>query len=219
LYNIDGGPFASIRKFNNLSTGAHIIKVKDQNNCESDTTVVLKNYSYDINVEAETKNAWCDADGLGGEVLILVNGGTSPHSYFWENLTYGKGPEMKNLPKGNYKVVVTDKYGCDGEAVGVVEENFCCAIGVPNAFSPNADGNNDKFQPVVNRPIPKYEMSIFNRWGQRVFYTTKYNEGWNGSHYNNGTPLDIGNYYYRIKYTCEMGNKEMIYQGDLTLIR
>jgi gliding motility-associated-like protein len=126
---------------------------------------------------------------------------------------------MQNLPKGNYKVIVTDKYGCTGDATALVEENSCCTIWVPNAFTPNADGNNDKFVSIANRPIPKYEMSIFNRWGQRVFYTTKYAEGWDGTHNNDGTPLDLGNYYYRIKYTCEMGKKEMIFQGDVTLIR
>jgi gliding motility-associated-like protein len=218
-YNIDGGPFASQKTFNGLATGAHVIRVKDQNNCESDTTVVLKNYSYDLDVSATAKNAWCDAAGLGGEVSITALGGTTPYGYFWENLPTGKGPEMQNLPKGNYKVIVTDKYGCTGDATALVEENFCCSIWIPNAFSPNADGKNDKFVSIANRPIPKYEMSIFNRWGQRVFYTTRYAEGWDGTHNNDGTPLDVGNYYYRIKYTCEMGKKEMVYQGDVTLIR
>lgn len=219
LFNIDGGAFSSIKKFDNLATGSHLIKIKDQNNCENDTTVTLKNYSYNLEASAEAKNAWCDAGGLGGEVTITASGGTMPYGYFWNNLPTGKGPQMLNLPKGTYKVIVTDKYGCDGDATAIVEENSCCSIWIPNAFSPNMDGNNDKFQAIANRPIPKYEMSIFNRWGQRVFYTTRYMEGWNGTMNNDGSPLGIGTYYYRIKYTCEMGNKESIYQGDLTLIK
>ncbi len=61
-------------------------------------------------------------------------------------------------------------------------------------------------------------MSIFNRWGQRVFYTASDTKGWDGNN-ENGTPLDAGTYFYRIKYTCEKGKKEVTEQGDLTLIR
>lgn len=218
LYNIDNGTWASIKNFKNLATGAHTIKVKDQNNCEHDTTITLTNYSYDLEVTATAKNAWCDAGGLGGEVAVTGTGGTAPYSYFWENLPTGKGPEMKNLPKGKYKITVTDRYGCTGDDEALVEENSCCEVWIPNAFSPNDDGRNDKFQAQLNRSIPKYEMSIYNRWGQRVFYTKKDTEGWDGKN-TDGTPNDPGVYLYRILYTCEMGSKEFEYKGDLTLIR
>lgn len=218
-YNIDGGPFSSIRNFTNLASGPHTIKIKDQNNCESDTTITLRNVSYELDVEAEAKDAWCDAGGLAGEVTVATTGGTYPYGYFWPTLPTNKGPEAKNLPKGTYRVIVTDKYGCSGEAQAVVEENFCCNIWIPNAFTPNNDMKNDKFQAIPNRAIPKYEMSIFNRWGQRVFYTTKHTEGWDGTYNNDGKPADAGTYYYRIKYTCEMGNKQFSFQGDLSLIR
>lgn len=218
-YSIDGGAFGGSPRFNNLASGTHTITIRDQNNCESDTTVTLTNTSYKLTAEGEGENAWCDAGGLGGKVMITAGGGTSPYTYFWDNLPNGKGPVMNNLPKGTYKVIVTDYYGCTGETSVSIDEESCCKIGIPNAFSPNGDGNNDKFVAVTNRPIPKYEMAIFNRWGQRVFYTTKFNEGWNGSHYNDGGTLDAGTYFYRIRYTCEMGNKEFTYQGDITLIR
>ncbi|WP_118976107.1 T9SS type B sorting domain-containing protein [Taibaiella koreensis] len=218
-YSIDGGTFGGSPRFNNLAPGPHTITIKDQNNCESDTTITLTNTSYKLTAEGEGENAWCDAGGLGGKVSIEAGGGASPYSYFWDNLPNGKGPVMSNLPKGTYKVIVTDYYGCTGETSVSIDEESCCKIGIPNAFSPNADGTNDKFVAVSNRPIPKYEMAIFNRWGQRVFYTTKFDEGWDGSHYNGGNMLDAGTYFYRIRYTCEMGNREFTYQGDLTLIR
>lgn len=219
LFSLDAGAFGSVRRFTNLAPGPHTITMKDQNNCENDTTVILTNRTYKLDVEATAENAWCDAGGLGGKVSITASGGTTPYGYFWEGLSTGKGSAMTNLPKGNYKVVVTDKYGCTGDATALVEENSCCQVGIPNAFTPNADGLNDQFVAVTNRAIPKYEMSIFNRWGQRVFYTTRYNEGWNGTNNNNGNQLDAGTYFYRIRYTCEMGTKEFTHQGDLTLVR
>jgi gliding motility-associated-like protein len=216
-YSIDGGPWAGQKNFKDLAPGTHTIAIKDQNNCENDTTVTLSKFEYDLSVTAETKDAWCDAGGLGGQVSITATGGASPYSYFWENLSSGKGPEMKNLPKGSYKVIVTDKYGCAGDATGIVEENTCCSVWIPNAFSPNNDGNNDKFRAIGNRPIPKYEMSVYNRWGERVFYTTSDTQGWDGT--KDGTVLDAGVYQYRIRYTCEMGKQEFVYKGDITLIR
>lgn len=218
LYNIDNGAWASLKTFNNLAPGAHVVKIKDQNNCENDTTVVLTNYTYKLDVDAETLDAWCDAGGLGGEVTVTASGGTSPYGFFWDNLPTGKGPQMRNLPKGNYKVIVTDRYGCSGDVTATVEENFCCTIWLPNAFTPNNDGLNDEFKARTNRSIPKFEMSVFNRWGQRVFYSASDTKGWDGNN-SDGTPVDAGTYFYRIRYTCEMGNKENLYQGDLTLIR
>jgi len=218
-FNIDGGPFSSQTRFTNLATGAHLIKIKDINNCISDTTVTLKNYSYKLTVEDSVQNAWCDAGGLGGAVTIIPSGGTEPYGYFWDGLPNGKGPVTSNLPKGSYHVVVTDKYGCSGNTTAVVEEESCCMVAIPNAFSPNGDGNNDKFVMVCNRPIPKYEMSVFNRWGQRIFYTTHYDEGWDGTRQNDGNPENVGVYFYKIRFTCEMGNKEFVYQGDITLVR
>jgi len=219
-YNIDGGPFSSVNRFTNLSGGSHTITIKDQNGCTNDTTVTLKKTVYSLNTEVDTASAWCDAGGLGGEMEIIVTGGNEPYGYFWNNNPPdGKGPKMMNLKKGTYTVIVTDVYGCTGTATGIINENSCCFINIPNAFSPNADGTNDKFVSVSNRPIPKYEMAIFDRWGKRLFYTTKYDEGWDGTFQNNGTPADIGTYYYKINYTCERGNKKMTYHGDLTLIR
>jgi gliding motility-associated-like protein len=219
FYNIDGGAYSSVNRFTNLPGGSHVINIKDQNGCLNDTTVTLHTFVYSLNTEVDTASAWCDAGGLGGEMEIIVNGGNEPYGYFWENPPNGKGPKMNNLSKGVYTVTVTDVYGCTGTATGIVNENSCCFISIPNAFSPNKDDLNDEFKSVSNRPIPKYEMAIFDRWGKRLFYTTKYDEGWNGTYQNNGTPADVGTYFYKINYTCERGNKKMTYNGDLTLIR
>lgn len=218
-FNIDGGPFSSVNRFMNLSAGAHTIQIKDANECSNDTTISLNKVVYNLTVGATAENAWCDAGGLGGEVHITVTEGNAPYGYFWDNWPTGKGPEQLNLPKGTYKVIVTDVYGCAGDATGTVGENSCCEIGIPNAFSPNADLKNDVFKAVTNRSIPKYEMSIFDRWGKRVFYTTKYDQGWDGTFQNNGAYMESGTYFYQIKYTCERGNKPMEYHGDLSLIR
>jgi gliding motility-associated-like protein len=60
----------------------------------------------------------------------------------------------------------------------VVGEDF--GIYVPNAFTPSNDGLNDVFRPK-GFGIVKYELNIFDRWGERVFHTTTFEEGWDGT--------------------------------------
>jgi gliding motility-associated-like protein len=52
---------------------------------------------------------------------------------------------------------------------------------VPNAFTPNNDGLNDLFRPIIGGNIIRYQFSVYNRWGQIVFRTEKIQAGWNGS--------------------------------------
>jgi gliding motility-associated-like protein len=130
----------------------------------------------------------------------------------------GHGAEMNNLPPGNYTILVSDKYGCVGQVSAEVGEQYCCSIWMPSAFSPNNDGLNDQFKPQANRNIPRFEMSIYNRWGQRIFYTRKLEDGWNGL-LDNARHADPGTYLYFIRYTCERGNQQITLKGDLSLIR
>lgn len=51
---------------------------------------------------------------------------------------------------------------------------------IPTAFSPNNDGKNDTFKPIISGNIIKYEFYIFNSWGQNVFKSFDKNIGWDG---------------------------------------
>jgi len=52
---------------------------------------------------------------------------------------------------------------------------------VPSAFTPNADGKNDLFKPVISGAVLQYEFTVYNRWGEVVFRTTNRQAGWNGT--------------------------------------
>lgn len=93
---------------------------------------------------------------------------------------------------------------------------------VPNAFSPNGDGNNDGFKVVPTCPISKFKMQIYNRWGQMLFVSYKVTDGWDGT--SQGNALDLGTYFYSIEATvgnnAEDSRKGTIYlKGDVLLIR
>ena len=86
---------------------------------------------------------------------------------------------------------------------------------VPNSFSPNGDGVNDEFNVNIAN-LKKFSINIFNRFGVKVFSTNNIFNSWNGTWKNQ--PLPVGAYYYQIK-AIDLNNKEVTYNGSITLIR
>lgn len=143
------------------------------------------------------------------------SGGTTPYTYTWS--IAGSGPTISYLSNGSYKVVVADANNCTDSAQKDVVFD-CCNIYVPNAFTPNADGKNDRFRFVSKGNFKLQGFSIYNRFGQRVFQAATPEDAWDGSF--NGVPLDMGVYFYHIRILCGVYNpEEKDFKGDVTLIR
>jgi len=125
----------------------------------------------------------------------------------------------------NYYLTGTDTAtGCIAyDTVTVAVEGCELMLTIPQAFTPNGDGANDFFT-VFGDNIDKYEIRIFNRWGEQVYYSTNSSEvsqgllnlGWNGEH--KGKAQDTGVYVYYIK--ASKGDATPIERkGNVTLIR
>lgn len=92
---------------------------------------------------------------------------------------------------------------------------------LPNAFSPDLDGNNDEFRPFFDSrlEIIEYEMQVFARWGDRMFVSTSPDIGWQGDF--RGEMMEKGVYVYFIKmtYRDDRGVDTKTLSGDVTLLR
>ncbi len=86
---------------------------------------------------------------------------------------------------------------------------------VPNAFSPNNDGNNDVLY-VRGLFVEKMVFRVFDRWGEMVFESTDVNFGWDGRF--KGRKLDPDVYDYYLQVTC-YGGLENILKGNVTLMK
>lgn len=93
-----------------------------------------------------------------------------------------------------YTLNATNSDGCS-DSSGVLIKVLLYPL-VPNAFSPNGDGINDKWQISYISSYPDCKIEVFNRYGQLVFTSTGYALPWDGT--TNNKPLPIGTYYYII---------------------
>lgn len=91
-----------------------------------------------------------------------------------------------------------------------------CSLVIPNAFSPNNDDLNDSFKPSSTCEFEKYELSIYNRWGEQIFKSKNPNEIWSGDY--KGLKCPIGVYSYLLKYKFS-GKPNEIKKGDITLLK
>ena len=135
-------------------------------------------------------------------------------SYNWSD-GGNQNPHTITQP-GTYALEVRDRNGCYGTDFITVTTTFCVDIMIPNAFTPNGDGKNDLFKPLVPVPLPGYRMQIWNRWGMLIFETTQSTKGWDGT--LSGQAQPAGTYVYKINYKTPAGQEQQK-AGTLVMIR
>ncbi|MDD4819873.1 MAG: gliding motility-associated C-terminal domain-containing protein [Flavobacteriales bacterium] len=113
-------------------------------------------------------------------------------------------PEDKRF--GQYGVLATDKGGNVSDMSNVVSVILCHKVLLPNVFTPNGDGKNDVFTPLV--PLDKgiFHIDIFSRWGKKVFSTDDPLILWDGCT-QGGSKCSDGVYFYNYSFTPDDGEK------------
>lgn len=113
-----------------------------------------------------------------------------------------------------YQVVV-NQFGCPDTSYQEVYIEPMTTYYAPNAFTPDGDGLNDIYLPIV-KDVYDYEFTIYNRWGEAFFKTNDQNEGWDGT--MNGKLSPPGVYVYTL-YFRKMNKMPEFIHGHFTLIR
>jgi len=208
-----------ITSFNQAGDYAVVVKIGD---CLSDAAVV--------NIRAITKNpvaAFTTDPQLPGKFSVpisiqFVNQSKDADYFEWD---FGDGqtssdpnPFHNYTHAGKYKVSLKayTNNGCEN----TVSMNDLVLLNpgtllVPNSFSPNGDGINDEFNVNITN-LKKFNLNIFNRYGEKIFNTNNIFNSWNGYWHNQ--PVPVGAYFYQITAT-DLFNKEQKYSGSITLIR
>ena len=112
---------------------------------------------------------------------------------------------------------MTDGQGCIGYDSVFVFIDPSIVLLIPTGFSPNGDGKNDVFKIIKSLNIRElFSFEVFNRWGEKVFFTKNINDGWNGSY--NELPSPGGVYVWRVE-GVGAHNEKIMRSGNVTLIR
>lgn len=139
-----------------------------------------------------------------------------------EGSSFERNPTFAFPDTGFYDVKLTVFHpvtNCPDTISKVVEIRPLTTLFMPNAFTPDNNGNNDSFRGKgYIEAISDYSMSIWNRWGQLVFETNDPGQGWNGQLNNTGEASPQGVYVYKVRYRDPRGELQAL-DGHLTLLR
>jgi gliding motility-associated-like protein len=155
----------------------------------------------------------------GDLIYLMASGGAT---YTWlpsDKVSIDKDGAVSTrvIEPTTYTVIAESEYGCkDTTSIIYADVQPCCVFSYPNAFTPNGDGHNDGFRVTLYGNESSYELSVYNRWGQRVFHTGNPKEYWNGLF--GGKDCEIGTYYYYMRAKCYSGREEE-HKGEVILIR
>jgi gliding motility-associated-like protein len=165
----------------------------------------------------------------GNIQFIDASHGAPIKSWTWyfdntaNNIAIDQHPEFAYSEAGNYEVVLVVKssMGCYDTIIKSIPVGEDYALFVPNTFTPNEDGVNDIFQPK-GFGITQYNLEIFDRWGEKVFHTNDFSQGWDGKYHSKSDVaykvLPLGDYSWKIVAVSVFGHREER-TGHVTLMK
>jgi gliding motility-associated-like protein len=162
----------------------------------------------------------CTIDDIAYYIIYYLEAGSADFIEIGRVDHPGNSFEHKPGEKiaGCYAVVAVDFTGNQSAASSSVCVENCPVYELPNAFTPNGDGQNDIFRPYLARFIESVDFKVFNRWGQIVYTTTDPNLNWSGTN-NNGKEVSDGVYYYTCEAFENLGQTPIMLSGYIELIR
>jgi gliding motility-associated-like protein len=183
--------------------GTHWVIVRN-GNCYDSDTVFVQSLALPENVLTDAlfpiKSNYCFAEEANGVEISAIGLDGLNYSYLWNTNETTQKIVVKQ--KGTYTVEIQKDICKTSSSVSIVdycETNFY----IPDAFTPNSDNNNDVFK-VYGAYIPNFEILIFNRWGEQIYHSKDYTQGWDGTYMGNKVQEDV--YVVKILYGVNQEN-------------
>ena len=211
-----------------LSSPLTAVTAANPNSTQQYFLTVTDNYACNFSV---TDSVWVFMQDsvrafAGKDTIAILNRpqqlfATGGASYLWSPTTPLDNPFIQNpqavLSNNTYfTVLVTDSIGCTGTDDIFIKVYEGPTYYLPNAFTPNGDGRNDVFFPTPVGIRSTDYFRVFNRYGQLMYQTKEYMQGWNGT--LKGKPAASGTYVWMIKGIDKNGTViEM--KGTVILVR
>lgn len=159
------------------------------------------------------------------KVVNFIDQSIGAISWFWnfdnEGTAFEPNPSyvFKDTGVHEIQLIVLHPSGCPDTIVKRIDVIPEVRYFLPNAFTPNNDSVNDLFKAKgVYDGFRDFKMTIWNRWGQRIFETEDPSQGWNGQKDNVGQMSPNGVYVYLVQYIGPRGDRTE-FKGFASLIR
>ena len=202
-------------------TTTYYVTLEDQYGCTfNDTVLVTLNNSFEPLLEGYVESDTI----LIGDTTQIFTTFDPDYIYNWEfseslsDLTIAD-PLAFPLETTEYTLEITDENGCTNtiQFLVVVVESTCDDpnIFLPNAFTPNGDGENDVLR-LLGNGVEEMYLVIYNRWGQKIFETTDQNIGWDGTFKGKALAPDAYGFYLNVR--CVNGD-DFTKKGNVTLLK
>ena len=223
-YSINGGAVQSNGFYPNLPAGTYNLHVIDVTGtaCPKDTVINITEPAVGVDVNINQSNLFIPSSE---QIQLTSTSSAGVNTIQWTSVPTDltlSDPALANVtatPSVNtmYYMEGTDAIGCsDKDSVLVTVINTC--LNVRNAFTPNGDGINDKWRVYDTRNCitDKLKVTVFNRYGTKVYESQDYWNLWDGTY--KGSPLPDGTYYAVVEFY--LPNKQLVVRkSDVTIIR
>lgn len=185
-------------KYGCLDTAVQTLPIPVVNVFAGNDTVIVKNNIIQYNGSGAANYQWNPSDFLDNANI------NNPTGFYSDT--------------GRYTYILTGitNNGCiDFDTIHVIVSDGPY-ITLPNAFTPNDDGNNDIFKILASGFKKLNSFKIFDRWGIMIFSTTDFRKGWDGTY--KGKKCELGTYFWLVE-AIDLNDKKQLIKGDVNLLR
>ncbi|MEA3448512.1 MAG: gliding motility-associated C-terminal domain-containing protein [Bacteroidota bacterium] len=206
-----------------LCPGTYELVLKDANNCKIYNVYEVQQGDYipELDVGADPIELY---RGMSTRLAATNNPG---YQYNWSpgaELSDDNQPVVTSTPDETttYEIRIVDSLGCvNKDTITVIVNEVICGepyLYIPNAFTPNGDGENDYFKPhAPTGVITDMYFAVYDRWGELLYESENINDrGWDGTYKGKVLPPDVYVYYFNA--TC-LDQDTFTKKGNVTLIR
>ncbi len=216
--SLDGGAFSGNAVYEGLPAGPHSVQVMDAHGCLASQNIDIQAFP-PLEITMKDYVLPCGEQSVTLRPTLLSHAG--PVSWEWPG--GWKKPWYQAKQAGVYLVKISDDCATEERALQVAWGDDVPAelFYVPNAFSPNGDGINDEFRvyPADDAELLKFELWVFDRWGDLLFTTTDPAAGWNGVLREQNMNPAVMVWYVKTEVAVCGRVIEVFRKGDVTVMR
>jgi gliding motility-associated-like protein len=211
----------STLSLNNISLqdfGTYTVSSSNASSCFGPTQFTLEQFQLPVTVNPSSTVI---DPGSSAQLNAFVGGGITNYTVSWSpedglSCTDCLNPIASPSSNTTYQVTIITDDGCSITlSVEVIVEYTCKIVAIPSIFSPNNDGLNDEFCLQNPQCVNNFELSIYNRWGELVFYTNNPNVCWDGTFRGQAAPVGV----YAYKIFASLGDDFITDSGNISLVK